>query len=59
MLGAVFGVIMYRIIVVALFYAADDEFVRKNAKIATTATAACISLFIIVLLNKVNLYMYI
>lgn len=52
--AAVFGVIMYRIIVVALFYASSDEIVRRNAKIATTVTAAIINLIIIMILNRVS-----
>ena len=53
-LAAVFGVIMYRIVVITLFYRAESEIVHKNAKISTTASAAVISLVIILLLNKVS-----
>lgn len=51
-LAAVFGVIMYRMVVITLFYSAKSEIVHKNAKITTTASAAAISLVIILLLNK-------
>ena len=54
MLAAVFGVIMYRIIVVALLYASDEDIVRSNAKLTTTATAALINLILIMFLNKVG-----
>ena len=52
--AAVFGVIMYRIIVVGLLYAASEEVIRKNAKLTTTATAACLNLIVILLLNRVS-----
>ena len=54
MLAAVFGVIMYRIIIVTLFYASQETFVQNNAKLATTATAACLSLVVIIILNRVH-----
>ena len=54
-LCAVFGVIMYRIIVVSVLYASDEDVVQQNAKITTTATAALINLVLIVLLNRVRI----
>ena len=53
-MAAVFGVIMYRIIIVAVLYASDDALIKQNAKITTTVTAALISLVVIVILNKVG-----
>ena len=53
-LVAVFGIIMYRIVIVAVLYAAPNDYVRSNAKIATSATAACLNLIIILLLNRVR-----
>ena len=54
MLIAVFAIIMYRIIIVALLYASDDDVIKSNAKLATTATAACINLIVILLFNRVS-----
>ena len=51
---AVFAIIMYRIIVVALLYASDDDVIKSNAKLATTATAACINLIVILIFNRVS-----
>ena len=53
-MAAVFGVIMYRIIVVTVFYASPEELIRRNAKITTTVTAAIINLIAIMLLNRVS-----
>ncbi len=53
-LAAVFGVIMYRIIMVTLLYGSSEPIVRQNAKITTSATAALINLIVIMLLNKVS-----
>ncbi|KAI0208292.1 Anoctamin-4 [Lamellibrachia satsuma] len=52
-LGAVMGVIIYRMIIVGLLYAADNEVIQQNAKLTTTATAALINLIVIIFLNKV------
>ena len=54
---AVFAIIMYRIIIVALLYASDDDVIKSNAKLATTATAACINLIVILLFNRVSFAM--
>ena len=53
-LVAVFGIIMYRIAVVAVLYAAPNDYVRSNAKVATSATAACLNLIVILVLNRVR-----
>ena len=47
---------MYRIVVVAVLYAAPNALVQQYAKITTTCTAALLSLVIIMLLNKVSLH---
>jgi hypothetical protein len=52
-LAAVFAVIIYRVIIVAVLYGQGDRLVKKYAKLLTTATAALLSLIIIMLLNKV------
>ncbi|KAK2168869.1 hypothetical protein NP493_1213g00020 [Ridgeia piscesae] len=52
-LGAVLGVIIYRMIIVGLLYAANNEVIQQNAKITTTATAAVINLIVIIFLNKI------
>lgn len=52
-IAAVFCVILYRTIMVALLFSSDDEFIKANAKYATTATAALLNLIIIMLLNRV------
>ncbi|CAH1799995.1 unnamed protein product, partial [Owenia fusiformis] len=52
-LAALLGVIVYRIVIVAVFYAQPYRYIQENAKLATTATAACINLIIIMLLNKI------
>jgi hypothetical protein len=49
---AVFGVIMYRVVVITLLYAVDEPYVQQFASITTSCTAAIISLIIIMLLNK-------
>ena len=46
--------IIYRMIIVGLLYAADSEMIRENAKLTTTATAAVINLIVIIFLNKVR-----
>ncbi|XP_074649330.1 anoctamin-4-like [Tubulanus polymorphus] len=51
-LCAVFAIIVYRIIIVTLMSASSDGIIREYAKILTTATAALISLIIIMILNK-------
>ncbi|XP_013386411.1 anoctamin-4 isoform X1 [Lingula anatina] len=51
-LAAVFGVIIYRIVIVTLFYSTPDQLVAENARLATTATAAVINLVVIMILNR-------
>lgn len=53
MLAAVFAVIIYRVIIVAVLYAQGDTLIKKYAKLLTTATAALLSLITIMLLNKI------
>jgi len=61
-LAVVFGVIMYRVIVLSILFVSQSEVVSKFAKIVTTATAAVINLVAIVILNRVSgkmaLYIY-
>ena len=45
---------MYRIVIVAVLYASGDELIQRSAKITTTCTAACISLVVIMILNRVS-----
>ncbi|WAR09218.1 ANO5-like protein [Mya arenaria] len=52
-LMAIVGVILYRIIIAALLYHTDANMVKGRAGIISSATAACINLVIIVLLNFV------
>jgi len=54
-LAAILAVIIYRIVVVALIYKDTALFgpIRENASLVTSVTAACISLIIITLLNKI------
>jgi len=53
---AVFGVIIYRTIIVTFLYAqTDNDVIRKNAKLATSCSAAFINLCVIMILNR--LYM--
>ncbi|ELU07311.1 hypothetical protein CAPTEDRAFT_153854 [Capitella teleta] len=49
---AVFGVIMYRVVVVTLLYSVPNPYVQQFASITTSCTAAVISLIIIMLLNR-------
>ncbi|KAK4289630.1 hypothetical protein Pmani_037410, partial [Petrolisthes manimaculis] len=51
MASAVFGVILYRMAVIISMYQAESQLIRRNAKLATAATAACINLVIIIILN--------
>jgi len=53
-LAVVFGVIMYRVIVLSILFVSQSEVVSKFAKIVTTATAAVINLVAIVILNRVS-----
>lgn len=53
MLAAILAVIIYRIVIVVLIYEGESEVLRKQARLITSITAACISVIIITLLNKV------
>ncbi len=52
--GAVIGVIVYRMAVLAALYLREEEILYKNASLVTTATAACINLAIIFIMNYVS-----
>jgi len=54
-LAVVFGVIMYRVIILSILFVAQDEIVNKFAKIVTSITAAVISLIAILILNRVSI----
>ena len=54
-IGAVVGVIVYRMAVLAALYLREEEILYKNASLVTTATAACINLAIIFIMNYVRL----
>ena len=54
MLAVVFGVIMYRVILLSVLFVSPDEMVNKFAKIVTSITAAFISLVAILILNRVS-----
>ena len=56
-IGFVIGVIAYRMTVRAALYLRDEELLYNNAGMVTSATAACINLIIIFLLNAVSLNM--
>ena len=53
-LGTIFGVIVYRIIIVAVLYTQPVEIVKEYAKIITSLTAAVCNLVIIIILNLVS-----
>jgi len=53
-LAVVFGIIMYRVIVLATLFIVQDEIVNKFAKIVTSLTAAVISLIAILILSRVS-----
>ena len=54
MLAVVFGVIMYRVVLLSVLFVSPDEVVNKFAKIVTSITAAFISLVAILILNRVS-----
>lgn len=56
MLAVVFGVIMYRVILLSILFVTQDEIISKFAKIITSMTAAFINLVAIVTLNRVSSY---
>uniref|UniRef100_A0A914WVY8 Anoctamin n=1 Tax=Plectus sambesii TaxID=2011161 RepID=A0A914WVY8_9BILA len=49
----VFGVVVYRVIVVYVMHASEDDFTQKNAPILTSVTAALLNLIVILLLSWV------
>ncbi|XP_078583555.1 anoctamin-4-like isoform X6 [Branchiostoma floridae x Branchiostoma japonicum] len=51
-LAAVFAVIVYRIVIVVVFYRSDLGLISERAKLATSATAALLNLVAIMILNK-------
>ena len=51
----VIGVIVYRISVMSALHMRDEEILYKNASLVTTATAACINLVFIFILNFVSI----
>lgn len=53
MLASVFSVIVYRIAVGLAIYQTDSDFIRRNAKLATSVTAAFINLVLIIMFNFV------
>lgn len=50
-LGAVFGVILYRIVIVSILYANQDGIIKSRASFIASTTAACINLVIILILS--------
>lgn len=54
MLASVFSVIVYRIAVGLAIYQTDSDFIRRNAKLATSVTAAFINLVLIIMFNFVS-----
>ncbi|XP_033740659.1 anoctamin-4-like isoform X4 [Pecten maximus] len=50
-LGAVFGVILYRIVIVSILYANQEGIIKSRASFIATTTAACINLVIILILS--------
>uniref|UniRef100_A0A914VUG1 Anoctamin n=1 Tax=Plectus sambesii TaxID=2011161 RepID=A0A914VUG1_9BILA len=50
-LAFVFGAIVYRVIVLYVLHASDDEFAKTNAPILTGVTAAIINLVVILILS--------
>lgn len=54
--AAVIGIVFYRISVLAALYVIDEPMVYRNATLVVSATAACINLVIIFVLNFVSSY---
>ena len=53
-----FGVIIYRIAIAVALYASGEELIQSRASLIASATAACINLLAIVILNFVSIYAY-
>ena len=51
-LAAILAIIIYRIFIVVIIYKSKDQFIKSQARIITTITAACLSVIVITLLNK-------
>ena len=51
-IAAILGVIVYRIIIVVLIYRGESALLRKQARLITSVTAACLSVLAITILNK-------
>ncbi|UYV68798.1 ANO4 [Cordylochernes scorpioides] len=52
-LAAVFGIIVYRIAIVATLYASEKTLWRTNAKLITSSSAALLNLMVIIIMDKV------
>lgn len=52
-LAAVFGVILYRVVISGVLYASTDGVIKSRATIIASVTAACINFVIILILNFV------
>ncbi|KAL3882736.1 hypothetical protein ACJMK2_029047 [Sinanodonta woodiana] len=52
-IGAVFGVICYRIIITAVLYSNENFVLKSQSTLFASGTAACINLVVILLLNTV------
>ena len=55
-LMVVVGIIVYRMSILGAMYLQDDERFYKKASMVATATAACINLLLIFILNFVRCY---
>lgn len=53
-LCAVLGTIIYRLSIISVIYGGGGYFIRKNAKLFTTITAALINLILIMILTRVS-----
>ena len=54
-IGVVIGIIVYKMSVLSALYLQEQEIIYKNAGIVTSATAACINLVAIFILNFVSI----
>ncbi|XP_042205000.1 anoctamin-4-like isoform X3 [Homarus americanus] len=50
-MAAVFSVILYRMAVIIAMYQTTSDLFRRNAKLVTSMTAACLNLMVIIILN--------
>lgn len=58
-MAAVFGVILYRVVISGVLYASTDGVIKSRATIIASVTAACINFVIILILNFVSMEIYI